>query len=573
VAEKSPVPEVVSEGREEKNMPTIEFTLQRIQRLLGKPVSIKDLEMDLQWISLDLDEINEAEGKIKVEYNPNRPDFSSPEGIARALKGYYEIETGLPHFTAKGGDYEVNVDPIVNQVRPFIATAIVRGINLDSDQVATLMNTQEDLHWAIGRNRKKVAIGVHDLDKITPPFTYTAVKPDAIKFEPLQMPGYQLTPAEILEQHPKGREYAYILKDTGICPIIFDKNSNVISFPPIINGTLTMVTDDTKNLFIDMTGTDLKSVNFALNVLCTMLADMGCKIEKVTNLYPDGPRITPSFAPAEWMVDVEYINSYLGLKLPETDIIKALRKVRFDAKPGKRKGSLDVLVPCYRGDLMHPVDLTEEVAIGIGYSNLPLTLPQGGIGKYHPKLQAQALVRKVMTGLGFQEVVNFILTSKEKSFAATRRKWKDGVVLKNPVSKEYDTTRQDLLSGLLQNLQDNKHESIPIKIFEVGDVIILDKNEETGARRDIHVACVIYDKEACFTDARSVVDAFMEMHGIGSFEVIAATNPFGLDGRTADIIIDKKRVGSVGEIHPEILSNFALECPVAFFEINLEPLI
>nr|MDO8085611.1 phenylalanine--tRNA ligase subunit beta [Candidatus Sigynarchaeum springense] len=554
-------------------MPTIEFTLQRIQRLLGKPVSIKDLEMDLQWISLDLDEINEAEGKIKVEYNPNRPDFSSPEGIARALKGYYEIETGLPHFTAKGGDYEVNVDPIVNQVRPFIATAIVRGINLDSDQVATLMNTQEDLHWAIGRNRKKVAIGVHDLDKITPPFTYTAVKPDAIKFEPLQMPGYQLTPAEILEQHPKGREYAYILKDTGICPIIFDKNSNVISFPPIINGTLTMVTDDTKNLFIDMTGTDLKSVNFALNVLCTMLADMGCKIEKVTNLYPDGPRITPSFAPAEWMVDVEYINSYLGLKLPETDIIKALRKVRFDAKPGKRKGSLDVLVPCYRGDLMHPVDLTEEVAIGIGYSNLPLTLPQGGIGKYHPKLQAQALVRKVMTGLGFQEVVNFILTSKEKSFAATRRKWKDGVVLKNPVSKEYDTTRQDLLSGLLQNLQDNKHESIPIKIFEVGDVIILDKNEETGARRDIHVACVIYDKEACFTDARSVVDAFMEMHGIGSFEVIAATNPFGLDGRTADIIIDKKRVGSVGEIHPEILSNFALECPVAFFEINLEPLI
>ncbi|MEX2719703.1 MAG: phenylalanine--tRNA ligase subunit beta [Candidatus Sigynarchaeum springense] len=554
-------------------MPTIEFTLQRIQKLLGKQVTIKDLEMDLQWIGLDMDEINEEDGKIKVEYNPNRPDFSSPEGIARALKGYYEIDTGLPTFSAKGGDYKVNVDPLVNQVRPFIATAIVRGISLDSDQVATLMNTQEDLHWAIGRNRKKVAIGVHDLDKIEPPFTYTAVKPDAIKFEPLQMPGYQLTPAQILEQHPKGREFAYILKDTGIYPMIFDKNNNVISFPPIINGTLTMVTDDTKNLFIDMTGTDLKAVNFALNVFCTMLADMGCKIEKVTNMYPDGPRVTPNFAPAEWTVDEEYINSYLGLKLPEADIIKALRKVRLDAKPGKRKGSLDVLVPCYRGDLMHPVDLTEEVAIGFGYSNLPTTIPQGGIGKYHPKLQAQALVRKVMIGLGFQEVVNFILTNKEKSFTATRRKWKDGVVLKNPVSKEYDTTRQDLLSGLLQNLQDNKHESIPIKIFEVGDVIILDKNEETGARRDVHVACVIYDKDAGYTDARSAVDAFMEMHDIESFDVIAATNPFGIEGRTADIMIDKKRVGSLGEIHPEILSNFDLEFPVAFFEMNLEPLI
>nr|MDO8115371.1 phenylalanine--tRNA ligase subunit beta [Candidatus Sigynarchaeota archaeon] len=552
-------------------MPTIEITLQRMQKLLGKPVTIKELEMDLQWISLDVDEVHED--SIKVEYNPNRPDFSSPEGIARSLKGYYDIETGLPTFQLKGGDYKINVDPAVNMVRPFIATAIVRGINLDVDQVATLMNVQEDLHWAIGRDRKKVAIGVHDLDKIVPPFTYTAVKPDAIKFEPLQMPGYQLTLAEILKQHPKGVAYAHILKDAAVYPIIFDKNKNVISFPPVINGTLTMVTDDTKNLFIDMTGTDMKAVNFALNVLCTMLADMGCKIEKVSNLYPDGPRITPNFAPAEWSVDEEYINSYLGLKLPEADIIKAFRKVRFDAKPGKRKGTLDVLVPCYRGDLMHPVDMTEEVAIGYGYFNLPTTLPQGGTGKYHPKLQAQALVRKILTGLGFQEVLNFVLTNKEKSFTATRRKWKDGVVLKNPVSKEYDTTRQDLLSGLLQNLQDNKHESIPINIFEVGDVIILDKNEETGARRDIHVACVMYDRDAEYTNARSVLDAFLEMHGIDKYEVVPAANPFGMDGRTADVLIDKKRIGTLGEIHPEILVNFDLEFPVAFLEINLEPLI
>jgi phenylalanyl-tRNA synthetase beta chain len=186
-----------------------------------------------------------------------------------------------------------------------------------------------------------------------------------------------------------------------------------------------------------------------------------------------------------------------------------------------------------------------------------------------------ASIIQIMTGLGFQEVVNFILTNKEKSFAATRRKWKDGVVLKNPVSKEYDTTRQDLLSGLLQNVQDNKHESIPIKIFEVGDVIIIDKAEETGARRDVHAACVIYDKESSFTDARSVVDAFMEMHGIapGNYDVVPSTNPFGLDGRTADILVDKKRVGTLGEIHPEILVNFDLEFPATFVEINLEPLM
>jgi phenylalanyl-tRNA synthetase beta chain len=379
-----------------------------------------------------------------------------------------------------------------------------------------------------------------------------------------------MTPAEILKEHPKGTEYAHILKDADVYPIILDNNGNVISFPPIINGTLTMVTDDTKNLFIDMTGTNLRSVNFALNVLCTMLADMGCSVETVTNVYPDGPQVTPDFAPKSWIVDEAFVNSYLGLSLSEAEMIKCLRKIRFDAKPTKKKGMLEVLVPCFRNDIMHPVDFTEEVAIGYGYNNLPTTLPIGGTGKYHPKLQMQALARKIMIGLGFQEVMNFVLSNQEKSFAATRRKWKDGVVIKNPVSKEYDTVRQDLLSGLLQTLQDNTHEAIPINIFEIGDVIILDKNEETGARRDIHLSCVIYDKEAEFTNARSVLDAFMEMDSIENFEVVAAANPFGMDGRTADVLVNEKRVGTIGEIHPEILVNFELEQPVAFLELNLE---
>ena len=549
------------------NMPAIEISIERLNNLLGKECTIEELELDLQWIGLDLDDVKED--TIKVEYNPNRPDFSSPEGIARALKGYYEMELGLPEFALKDSGYDIHVDPKVNSVRPHIVTAVVKNVDLDEDQVATLMNVQEDLHWAIGRDRRKVAIGVHDLDKIEPPFTYTAVKPDSMKFEPLQMPGIELTPAEILVEHPKGIHYAHILNDADVYPMIFDKNEEVISFPPIINGTLTMVTDDTKNLFIDMTGTSHKAVNYALNVLCTMLADMDCEIQTCTNHYPDQTLITPNFDPMKWDVDQKYINSYLGLDLSNDEIIKCFQKVRFDATV-KKGGKLEVLVPAYRGDLLHPVDLTEEAAIGYGYFNLPITVPSGGTGMYHPKLEMQQIVRKIMIGLGFQEVVNFMLTNKEKSFSATRRKWKDGVVIKNPVSKEYDTTRQDLTSGLLQNVQDNKHETIPIHIFEVGDVIILDKKEETGARRDVHVACIMYDKISEYTRIRSVLDAFMEMYGIMDYNVIPAESPFGLDGRTGDIMIAKTRVGTLGEIHPEILNNFDLDFPATFFELNLE---
>ncbi|MFX0101363.1 MAG: phenylalanine--tRNA ligase subunit beta [Candidatus Hodarchaeota archaeon] len=552
-------------------MPTIELSLGRLEKLLGKKCSIEDLELDLQWIGLDLDDVREDE--IKVEYNPNRPDFSSPEGIARSLKGYYEMELGLPKFELKNSGYEFNVDPKVNKVRPFIVSAIARNVELDEEEVATLMNVQEDLHWAIGRGRKKVAIGVHDLDKVKPPFKYTAIKPDACKFEPLQMPGIELSLADILVEHPKGVEYAHILDGAEVYPIIFDKNDEVVSFPPIINGTLTMVTDDTKNLLIEMTGTDLKSVNYALNVLCTMLADMGCDIETCTNIYEDKKLVTPNLEPVSWIVKEEYINSYLGLNLSQEEIIKSLQKVRLDAKPAKTKGELEVLVPAFRGDIYHPVDFTEEVATGYGYFNLPTTLPIGGTGKYHELLQKQSIVRKIFIGLGFQEVVNFILTNKFKSFEATRRESKEGVVISNPVSKEYDTTRQELLPGLLQNLQDNKHESIPINIFEVGDVIVLDKKEETGAKRVVHVACVMHDRDTEYTKIRSVLDAFMEMHSIDAFDVIPIKHPYVIDGRGGGILIGEKKVGLLGEIHPEILVNFDLDYPVTFLEINLESLL
>ncbi|MHA2260532.1 MAG: phenylalanine--tRNA ligase subunit beta [Promethearchaeota archaeon] len=268
-------------------MPTIELKIERLEKLVGKKLNIKDLEYDLQWISLDLEDINEEEQKIKVEYNPNRPDFSSPEGISRALKGYYNLELGLPKFEIMPSKITLNVDPSVKKVRPYIVCGVIRDIDLDEDEVATLMNIQEHLHWAVGRDRKKVAIGVHDLDKVVPPYRYTAVKPDSASFVPLHGDGYAMNLEEILLLHEKGIEYAHILEGMEVYPIIYDKNNEVLSFPPIINGELTTVTDETQNLFLDLTGTDFKAVNLALNILSTTLADMGATIESVNVNYTE----------------------------------------------------------------------------------------------------------------------------------------------------------------------------------------------------------------------------------------------------------------------------------------------
>ena len=555
-------------------MPTLELKIERLERLVGKKLDIKDLEYDLQWISLDLDDINEEEQIIKVEYNPNRPDFSSPEGIARALKGYYEIELGIPSFEIIPGEIELNVDSSVNKVRPYIVCGVIRDIDLDEDEVATLMNIQEQLHWAVGRDRKKVAIGVHDLDKIVPPYRYTAVKPDSVSFIPLHGDGYPMNLEEILLLHEKGIEYAHILEGKEVYPIIFDNNDEVLSFPPIINGIITTVMDDTKNLFLDLTGTDFKAINLALNILSTTLADMGAKIESVKVNYEEGKKIvTPNLTPEKWEIGIEYINDYIGLSLSSDEIVKCFNRVRLDAKQSKKKGYLDVCVPAFRGDIMHVVDFTEDCAIGYGYDKLPRTIREGCIGEYHPIQSFSNKVRTIMIGAGYLEVLNFLLTNSERHYDFMKQEYKasNHVQISNPVSKEYDTTRTTILPKLMETLLYNRSEEKPIRIFEVGDIILLDPSEETGAKREVHLSAVTYHEFADFTEIRSTLDFIMTSLGcINDYEIKSEYNPSYINGRCGSIYLKEKNIGEIGEIHPEILLNFKLEFPVAAMELNLQ---
>jgi len=555
-------------------MPTLELKIERLERLVGKKLEIKELEYDLQWIGLDLEDINEEEKKIKVEYNPNRPDYSSPEGIARALKGYYEIELGIPSFKIIPGKIELNVDPSVKRVRPYIVCGVIRNVELDEDEVATLMNIQEHLHWAVGRDRKKVAIGVHDLDKITPPYRYTAVKPDSVCFIPLHGDGYPMNLEEILLLHEKGIEYAHILEGKEVYPIIFDNNGEVLSFPPVINGILTTVTDNTKNIFLDLTGTDFKAVNLALNILSTTLADMGAKIESVkVNYEKEKEIITPNLDPEKWEVGIDYINECIGINISSEEMIKCFNKVRLDAKPSNKKGYLEVRVPAFRGDLMHIVDFTEECAIGYGYDKLPRTIREGCIGEYHPIQSFSNKIRTIMIGAGYLEVLNFILSNSEKHYNYMRQEFEetDHVQILNPVSKEYNTTRTCILPKLLETLLNNRSEEKPIRIFEVGDIILLDISEETGAKREIHLSAATYHEYADFTEIRSTLDFIMKSLGCyNDYEIKPGKNATYIDGRYGSIYLKGKKIGDIGEIYPEVLMNFKLEFPVAAMELNLE---
>lgn len=255
-------------------MPTTEFSFRELNGLLGKNFRPEELRDRMPMLGVDIEGIDED--KVVMEVFPNRPDMLGVEGFARAFRGFIGMDKGLCGYSAKGSDVKVCVDGSVKEVRPYIAAGIVKGVSFTEESLVSLMNIQEKLHVTHGRNRMKVAIGVHDMSRVEAPFTYKAVKPDGISFVPLDM-SKEMDLAGILLDHPKGREYAWTLEGRKRYPVILDCKGNVLSFPPIINGELTRVCRDTKDIFIEVTGTCGKAVNQALNILVTSVLERGGK--------------------------------------------------------------------------------------------------------------------------------------------------------------------------------------------------------------------------------------------------------------------------------------------------------
>jgi phenylalanyl-tRNA synthetase beta chain len=551
-------------------MPVITLYAERFSRFVGRSLSVEDLAKWLPWIGFDIEE--KGEDYVKVEYNPNRIDFCSYAGVARALKGFMEWETGLPKYEAKEPTATLIIDEAVADVRPYMLAAIVRNIKLDEDAVVELMEMQEDLHWGIGRDRKKASIGIHNLDVVNPPFKYTAVEPTSVKFVPLGKTE-AMTPKEILEKHEKGVDYKHLVDWAPKYPLLVDKDWNVLSMPPIINGELTRVSVETRNLFLDITGPSYDAVEKSLKVLATALADMGATLEKVYVKYPDRTLVSPNLEAEKMRLRVNYASRLLGIKISEEEAVKCLQKCRLGAdKAGE--GVLEVAIPPYRIDVLHEVDLVEEVAIGYGYYRLKPTIPKTvTVGKKHPTYITADLARQIMVGLGFMEVMNFTLTNERVHYEFMRVKPENPVKLANPVSMEYTIMRQMLLPGLMKNLAENKHESFPQRLFEVSDVAKINTRLETMCERRLHVAAVSSHSTANFTEMKSFCEALLSNLGLESWQIKEAKHPSFLDGRTAAIYIKNKRVGVLGEIHPEVLNNFELENPTSSFEIDLEMLM
>jgi phenylalanyl-tRNA synthetase beta chain len=566
---------------------------------------------------------------IRMDLLAVRPDIFDPGGLARALRGIFSIETGLPQYEVGPANLRLRVDDSVRRARssrPYIVCAVLENVTLNEDRVKILMKLQENLHWALGRDRKHASIGVYDLDSLglsggaggsareaasdgaregadgtSAVLAYGTDDPDSCAFVPLGATGlgdeHRRTLRQILEAHPKGMAYAHLLTGFDRYPILRTAQGTVLSMPPIVNSEQTKVHLGSRRLFVDVTGTIERVVHRTLNILVTSLLEMDPKaklravrIENATG----GDIVTPDLRPQEAWCGVERTRQLLGFPLTGEDIRTLLLRMRHgvgeiedcgdptgrqQADGAARETRLRVLVPAYRNDILHERDLLEDVAIAYGYANVPRTLvPTQTVGKPDPREVRSEHARDVLIGLGLIEVLNLVLTCPEQSDGLLDRADHPAtVLLDNPISQEQTQLRTSLIPGILTTFARNRHNPLPQGIFEVGDVTLLDAAAETGAREVRHLALGLISPKVGFADIRALVEAVVREFG-WVLRVQPCEPGFLLEGRGGSILGDcgagksggePTVAGVFGEIHPRVLERLGLQNPTVVCELAL----
>ena len=632
-------------------MPVVEVDPDELRTLAGagdKP----DAELKEDLFSLGLEFEGETEdGGFELEFAPDRLDRLSVEGIARSLRYQYGHDRGIYVPETNDAEWAIEVDGSVPEERPYVTGAVVRGLDLDESRLESLIQLQEKLHATMGRGRAKGAIGVHDLAMLkgqrvgdeggetdgtgatnaTKTITYRGVAPDGDRFVPLDGDSDH-TPAEVLETHPTGDEYADLVEGLDRYPAIYD-DIGLFSFPPVINGTRTEVDEGSRDLLVEMTGTDQWTIDRMLAIVCYALDARGGRIEDVEVRYGDRELLRPDLSTETKRVAHNRIERTLGIDIPGTDVVDLLERAGLDAAPadsdpsrdasddgpshdasddidleavptrtdtpdtaaGRSDTALDdatqpvtddddaltyeVEIPPYRVDVLHPADIVDDVGRAYGFNELDPTYPNvSTVGGRHATSRLEDATRDALVGLGFEDLLNFHMTNEAELFDRMGLSPGDDALgasdpptITEPYSEAYTVLRTWALPSLLMVLENNTHRAYPQDLAEIGLVAGVDPDEPTGVEEHRSVAGALARTDASYEDAKARLQALANAFDT-PLSTPPTTHPSFIDGRAAEVVLDDEPVGVVGELHPKVLVEHDLELPVAAFEFRLDGL-
>ncbi len=549
-------------SRLKNKMAGIKFSRKELEKHFKITEEIKE---KISLFGTHLESMNDNE--VELEILPNRPDLFSLHGFAKSFLAFIGKKTGLRKYKVKEPekDYKVNIDKSVLEIRPYTACAIIKNISFDDEKIKEVIDIQEKIHTTLGRNRRRIAIGIYPLEKITLPITFKAQVPKDIKFIPLEM-DREMNGLQILQQHPTGREYAHLLEGKEKFPIFIDGQGEILSMPPIINSHKTgKITGATKDVFIECSGFDLKILKKTVNILATMFAEMGGEIYQMEIKHKEGNYITPNLTPEKMKISIEKTNKLLGLELNEKQMKECLEKMGYDYDKSF------VEIPAWRTDIMHEVDLIEDIAIAYGYEKFIPEVPQiSTVGEINKIETIKKKISEILTGLGMLETSSYHLMTKEDI---------KGVGLKNAIEVEdsksdFKYLRHSLLLSNLKILRENVDSEYPQRIFELGRIFekTNEDKEETGIKETEMLCVTLAEGKTGFTEAKQIVDCLTRMLG-KEYKIEPEENPSFIKGRCAKIISAGKDIGHFGELTPSIINNIKAKTPVSAIEINIDRLI
>ncbi|KAJ1344707.1 phenylalanine-tRNA ligase, beta subunit [Batrachochytrium salamandrivorans] len=516
--------------------------------------SEKELAAKEGTASAAVDESTTDRKLYRIDIPANRYDMLCVEGISRAIRTYLEIGPP-PSYTVilpENGEpmEQLLVKPDTAAVRPFVVAAILRNINFDEHSYGSFIELQDKLHTNICRKRTLVAIGTHDLDTVKGPFVYDACLPEEIKFAPLNQTKV-MTAAEVMtfyESDRKLSKFLHIIRDKPRYPVVMDSNGQVLSLPPIINSDHSKIKLSTRNVFIECTATDLTKAKTVLNTVVTI-------VEPVEVIYPDGKKcVYPDLSLRRVETSVDYINKSIGINSSPDELIQLIKKMSLLASLSSDQKTILVDVPPTRSDILHACDVMEDAAVAYNFNKIVET---------HPKS-------------------NTIACSHNENFGFLNREDKgDAVKLANPKTIEYQVVRTSLLPGLLKTLAANKHMPLPIKIFEISDIVLRDESLERRARNQRNISAIYSNRTSGLERIHGLLDRIMqildvqrvEVGQVDGYYIKESENATFFTGRRADVYYKGEIVGAFGIVHPEVLSNFGITFPCSALEINVVPFL
>ncbi|HLF05760.1 MAG TPA: phenylalanine--tRNA ligase subunit beta [Thermoplasmata archaeon] len=544
-------------------MPVIKVKHSELSRLVGRDLKHSEIEELAYGLAGEVEGVEGEE--ISLKWEPIRPDLFSVEGFARACRGLLGLQEGALKYVVAPPRWTLRIDSSVRAVRPVMVAARITDVKLSDETVRSIVDLQEKLDASIGRGRKRVSIGLHDPSNLHPPFEYRCVPWEASAFIPLGH-SVKMTPKEIVEKHEGGKQHGQLISAAPAAPILVDSRGQVLSLPPIINGELTRVTSQSKELFLDVTGLEHESCRRVLNIICCALADRGASIEAVSIAGEGATKheSTPDLSSERWELPFSAVTRVLGAPATPREAAAALRRAGHDAN--ENGPLIEVDAPAYRADILHVVDLVEDVAIGLGYDTIPTSLPRHAVfARRLGDVGQEDSIASSLIGQGFTEISTLMVSNA----ATAARNFETpgvgapapGAAISNPITMDHTHLRASLLPDLMNSFRINRHRDMPQRIFEIG--LVFD-----GSREHRRAGFAAMHARASFTECKSHAESLLRDLRVVA-DVDAAAKPGFISGRCASAIVAGKEVGFFGEIHPAVLENFELAAPVIACEVDI----